>query len=208
MSNPNHSLPRRSGILFLISAPSGAGKTTLCDALRQNPDFYYTVSCTTRGARPGEIDGEDYHFISPEEFSRRVEEGDFLEHATVHDHRYGTLRDPVIRRLLDGQDLLMDIDTLGAEQIRSSADPVIQGALVDIFLYPPDLDELRRRLEKRGTETAEQIDIRLRTAAHEMGAWNRYRYLIRSESIEENLRNFRAIMQAERCRVARFQSNP
>lgn len=189
----------------MISAPSGAGKTTLCDALRQNPDFYYTVSCTTRAARPGEIDGEDYHFLSGEEFERRVEAGEFLEHARVHLHRYGTLRAPVVARLAAGQDLLMDIDTAGAEQIRGCKDPVIEAALVDIFLYPPSLEELRRRLEKRGTESEEEVATRLGNAAREMEEWNKYRYLIRSESIEENLRNFRAIMQAERCRSLRYE---
>ncbi len=198
-------LPRRSGILFLLSAPSGAGKTTLCDALRQNPDFYYTVSCTTREPRPGEIDGEDYHFISTSEFDRRVAAGDFLEHATVHEHRYGTLRAPVVEHLLAGEDLLMDIDTAGAEQIRACDDPIIQEALVDIFLYPPSLEELRRRLEKRGTESAAEIETRLQNAAIEMQSWNRYRYLIRSESIETNLRQFRCIMQAERNRTARYR---
>jgi guanylate kinase len=201
------SLPRRSGILFLLSAPSGAGKTTLCDALRQNPDFYYTVSCTTREPRPGEIDGEDYHFISSEDFNRHVAAGDFLEHAHVHAHRYGTLREPVIQHLLRGEDLLMDIDTVGAEQIRASTDPIIQSALVDIFLYPPSLEELRRRLEKRGTESAEEIETRLRNAAKETEAWSHYRYFIQSQSIESNLRQFRAIMQAERNRTSRYLSS-
>lgn len=201
-------LPRRSGILFLLSAPSGAGKTTLCDALRQNPDFYYTVSCTTREPRPGEIDGEDYHFISASEFARLVAAGAFLEHATVHVHRYGTLRAPVVEHLLAGEDLLMDIDTAGAEQIRACDDPIIQEALVDIFLYPPSLEELRRRLEKRGTESAAEIETRLQNAAIEMQSWNRYRYLIRSESIEANLRQFRCIMQAERNRTSRYRLHP
>ncbi len=194
----------RTGILFVISAPSGAGKTTLCTALRQKPDFVYSVSCTTRAPRPGEIEGEDYHFISHEEFAARKETHSFLEHAEVHGHFYGTLKGPVLEYLERGIDVLIDIDTKGAAAIRSSPDPLIQAALADVFIMPPDLEELRRRLERRGTENSEEIKIRLANAAREMECWRDYRYTIISGSMEENIEKFRAVMRAERYLSRRF----
>jgi guanylate kinase len=193
----NSVIPRR-GILFVVSAPSGAGKTTLCNALRQTRDFVYSVSCTTREARPGEIEGEDYTFLSKEEFARRVEAGEFLEHANVHGHSYGTLRSTVLNHLNKGVDVLLDIDIQGAAAIRACSDPQIIDALADVFIMPRSLDELRHRLIKRATETPEQIEVRLRNAAGEMKSWRLYRYSIISGSVEEDLEKFRAIMKAER----------
>jgi guanylate kinase len=190
-------IPRR-GILFVVSAPSGAGKTTLCNALRQTKDFVYSVSCTTRSPRPGEIDGEDYTFLSKEEFARRVEAGEFLEYANVHGHSYGTLRSTVLNHLNQGVDVLLDIDIQGAAAIRACSDPQIIDALADVFIMPRSLDELRHRLIKRATETPEQIEVRLRNAAGEMKSWRLYRYSIISGSVEEDLEKFRAIMKAER----------
>ena len=177
----------RSGILFVISAPSGAGKTTLVEALRQTPNLFYSVSCTTRAPRGGEIEGEDYQFFADADFQARVKAGDFLEHAQVHGDCYGTLRKPVIANLKQGVDVLIDIDTQGAAAIRNFNDPFIRQALTDVFIMPPDLEELRRRLMKRGTETAQQIDSRLATAAREMESWRDYRYTIVSQSMEEDL---------------------
>ncbi|MEO8440559.1 MAG: guanylate kinase [Spartobacteria bacterium] len=188
----------RYGILFVVSAPSGAGKTTLCDALRQTRDFVYSVSCTTRGPRAGEIDGEDYHFISEADFRARVAAGEFLEQANVHGKFYGTLREPIVSNLRSGVDVLIDIDTQGAASIRAYDDAFVRQALADVFIMPPDLDELRRRLTKRGTETPEQIELRLQTAAREMELWREYRYTIISRSMEEDLLKFRQIMGAER----------
>ena len=194
----------RRGILFVVSAPSGAGKTTLCTALRQTPDFIYSVSCTTRPPRPGEIEGEDYFFLSLDQFQAHVEEGDFLEYAEVHGNYYGTLRANVLGFLRDGVDVLIDIDTQGAAAIRASSDPDIRDALADVFILPPDLDELRRRLLKRGTETPAQIERRLENAAREARRWRDYRYTIISGSVEEDLSKFRAIMKAERYLSRRF----
>jgi guanylate kinase len=187
----------RYGILFVISAPSGAGKTTLVEALRKTPNLFYSVSCTTRGPREGEIGGEDYWFLSDTDFQTRVKAGEFLEYAQVHDDYYGTLRDPVVANLKKGIDVLIDIDTQGAASIRTCNDPFIRGAFTDIFIMPPDLDELRRRLTKRGTETAEKIALRLSNAAREMQFWRDYRYTIISKSMEEDLEKFRQIMAAE-----------
>lgn len=197
----------RYGILFVISAPSGAGKSTLCAALRQSPDFVYSVSCTTRVARAGEIAGDDYHFISDKEFLLRVEGGEFLEYAKVHGDYYGTLRKPVLANLQSGVDVLIDIDTQGAATIRNSNDPFIREALCDVFIMPPDLDELRRRLIKRGTETSEQIELRLVNAAREMELWRDYRYTIISKSVEEDLTKFRHIIGAERYLSRRLVLN-
>ncbi|MGZ5004247.1 MAG: guanylate kinase, partial [Chthoniobacterales bacterium] len=146
----------RSGILFVVSAPSGAGKTTICQSLRQTPNFVYSVSCTTREPRAGEIDGEDYRFISEADFLRRIKANEFLEHAKVHEHFYGTLREPILANLRKGIDVLIDIDTQGAASIRNYKDEFVRQSLCDVFIMPPDLDELRRRLTKRGTETEEQ----------------------------------------------------
>jgi len=126
-----------------------------------------------------------------------MEKGDFLENAQVHGDYYGTLREPVVTNLKSGKDVLIDIDTQGAAVIRNCGDPVIRDALADVFIMPPDLEELRKRLRKRGTETAEQIDSRLATATREMEHWRDYRYTIRSGSVEEDLQRFRQIMEAE-----------
>jgi len=197
----------RYGILFVISAPSGAGKSTICDALRQTPDFVYSVSCTTRAPRAGEIEGEDYQFLGETEFQKRVANGDFLEHARVHEHFYGTLRQPLMNNLKRGVDVLIDIDTQGAAAIRDCGDEFIRRALSDVFIMPPDLDELRRRLTKRGTETAEQIELRLVNAAREMELWRDYRYTIISQSMEEDLQKFRHIIGAERYLSSRLIQN-
>ena len=187
----------RSGILFVVSAPSGAGKTTLLEAVRKASDLFYSVSCTTRAPRSGETDGEDYQFLSDADFRGKVGAGDFLEHAQVHGDFYGTLREPVLTNVKNGVDVLIDIDTQGAATIRNCDDPVIRQALTDVFIMPPDLDELWRRLRKRGTETEEQIERRLKTAVLEMELWRDYRYTIISGSVEEDLEKFRCIMAAE-----------
>lgn len=199
---------QRTGILFVISAPSGAGKTTLCTALRQKPDFIYSVSCTTRLPRPGEIEGEDYYFLSQEAFEQKIAEDAFLEYAKVHDQLYGTLKKPVIAQLDSGIDVLIDIDTRGAAIIRSNPDPIIQHALADVFIMPPDLEELRRRLERRGTETPQAVQLRLVNAALEMECWRDYKYTIISGSMEENIEKFRAVMRAERYQSRRFSLVP
>jgi guanylate kinase len=194
----------RYGILFVISAPSGAGKSTICDALRQTPDFVYSVSCTTREPRAGEIEGEDYQFLTEADFQARVQKGEFLEHARVHEHYYGTLREPLLNNLKKGIDVLIDIDTQGAAAIRNCGDEFIRRALSDVFIMPPNLEELRRRLTKRGTETLQQIELRLTNAAREMKLWRDYRYTIISQSMEEDLQKFRHIIGAERYLSSRL----
>ena len=187
----------RHGILFVISAPSGAGKTTVVQALRKTGNFFYSVSCTTRAPRSGETNGTHYHFLSHAHFLAKLEARDFLEHAQVHGDYYGTLREPVLSNLKNGVDILIDIDTQGAATIRNSDDPIVRQALADVFIMPPDIEELRRRLMKRGTETAQQIESRLATAAREMELWRDYRYTIVSGSVDEDLKNVRNVMSAE-----------
>lgn len=198
----------RQGILFVVSAPSGAGKSTVCGNLRKTQDFVFSVSCTTRAARPGEVDGADYFFISTEEFQRRIVAGEFLEYAPVHGHYYGTLKKQVVDHLDAGRDVLLDIDIAGARQIRAISDPVIRDSLADVFIMPPTMEELERRLRKRGTETEEQVQTRLANARKEIEAWPEYRYLLISGSMEEDLAKFRAIMSAERCKSARLGLRP
>ena len=181
----------------MVSAPSGAGKTTLVERIRRTPNLFYSVSCTTRKPRAGEIDGQDYRFLSDADFRDRIAKGDFVEHAQVHGDHYGTLREPIVTNLKAGKDVLIDIDTQGAAVIRNCGDPLIQDALADVFIMPPDLEELRKRLLKRGTETAQQIASRLATARREMELWRDYRYTIVSGSIEDDLEKIRHIVSAE-----------
>jgi len=197
----------RSGILFLISAPSGGGKSTLLKLLSDEPDFVYSISCTTRAPRPGEVDGRDYHFLSVAEFQRRIAAGEFIEHAEVHGNFYGTLRRTILESMDSGHDVMMDVDIQGAARIRADADARLQAALVDIFLMPESLAEVRRRLLKRGTETPEQLEVRLRNAETEMAQWKNYRYTILSGTPMQDFENFRAIMQAERTRSSRLVLN-
>ena len=197
----------RHGILFVISAPSGGGKSTLLKMLSGEPHLVYSISCTTRAPRPGEVNGRDYHFLRVPEFEKRISAGEFLEHAQVHGNYYGTLRQTVLDNLGSGRDVLMDVDTQGAARIRANADTQLHAALVDIFLMPPSMEELRRRLLKRGTETPEQLDIRLRNAKMEMAEWRNYRYTMISGTPVQDFENFRAIMQTERMRSTRMTVN-
>ena len=159
----------------------------------------YSVSCTTRPARAGETNGEDYHFISDADFREKIQAKEFLEFAQVHgQHHYGTLRAPIVSNLQNGIDVLLDIDTQGANTIRNCGDEFVRRCLADVFIMPPNLEELRKRLTKRGSETREQIEQRLTTAAAEMEHWREYRYTIISRSMEEDLQKFRHIMGAER----------
>lgn len=198
---------QRTGILFVLSAPSGAGKTTLCASLRQTADFVYAVSCTTRAPRPGEVDGEHYFFLTEEKFVALIDEDAFLEHAHVHGRRYGTLKSTVVENLQKGLDVLIDIDTEGARFIRACDDAFILDALADIFIMPPDLDELRRRLLNRGSETEDQIAVRISNAAHEMERWQEYKYTIISGSAEADVESFRSVMRAERFLSRRMEAN-
>ena len=189
----------RHGILFILSGPSGAGKTTLLEALKIDQDFVFSVSCTTRPPRPNEVDGKDYHFMTETEFLQRIENKEFLEYATVHGHSYGTLRETVMNHLSKGTDVLLDIDIQGAAMVRVHGGGQFSKFIVDVFITPPNLDELRSRLKKRATESKESLELRLRNAVNEMKCWSDYRYTILSSTREEDFRKFCSIMTSERC---------
>lgn len=194
---------RRTGILFILSAPSGAGKTTLCNRLRAVPEFIYSISCTTRKPRTGEVDGSDYWFVDEEVFKKRRDEGFFIEHAEVHGNFYGTPLQPIKDAMAAGNDVLLDIDVQGAQQIRAHKDPAIQQALVDVFLMTETVQELERRLNKRGTDDPATIKRRLANSTKEMTYWNQYRYVILSGLAEDDEKHFRSIVEAERMRTSR-----
>jgi guanylate kinase len=151
------------------------------------------------------VEGQDYHFLSRDDFARRIEAGEFIEHAEVHGNFYGTPRENVLRNLQAGTDVLIDIDIQGAAKIRRNGGPEISESLADVFIMPPSMDELRRRLVKRGTETEGEMGIRLERAAIEMQAWSEYRYTIITGSVEDDVRNFTAIMRAERALTRRMR---
>ena len=196
--------PRR-GILFLLSGPAGSGKSTLLRrALNEDNNLAFSISCTTRSPREGETDGKHYHFLSDEEFSEKIENNEFLEHAKVHNWRYGTLANTVIDLLDDGKDVIMDIDVQGADQVRDSENSVISDTLVDIFLTTADTAELEKRLLGRGSEDEDTFQLRMRTATDEIKRWQDYTYCIVSGDHEEDFRSLSSIIATERLRVSRM----
>jgi len=198
-------MPTTRPLLLVVSAPSGAGKTTLCDRLlAERPTMAYSVSCTTRAPRGAEKHGTDYHFLSEAEFERRVAAGEFLEFAVVHGHRYGTLRRAVEDALAAGRDVLMDIDVQGAAQIRRAAFAVngpLRRAYVDVFITPPSLEALEERLRNRGEDSPETIARRLQNARGEMARAGEYQYLVINDRLDDATRELSAIVTAEHCRI-------
>lgn len=198
----------RTGILFVVSGPSGSGKTTLCRRLADEREARYSISCTTRPPRRDEREGKDYHFLAEADFAARVAGGEFLEHATVHGHCYGTLKREVIGHLAAGIDVVMDIDVQGAAQIRDCQDPVIRRAFVDVFIMPPSEDELLERLTGRATDSAQIIELRMKNALEEMRHWPDYTYRLISATREEDYNRFKSLLTTERLRVSRLQCDP
>jgi guanylate kinase len=190
---------QRRGIIFILSAPSGAGKTTLTNGLREHyPEIKLSVSYTTRARRNGEVNRRDYHFISEERFADMRANGEFAEWAKVHDHFYGTPRQPLDRCLGAGQDVLLDIDVQGAKKIKS-----IYPDAVSVFLLPPSRVELERRLKLRGTDDATVIRRRLANAQDEIRRVIQYDYYIVNSNVEEAVGVLRSIIEAERARTSR-----
>ena len=208
---PKVEVPSKAGptpLLVLISAPSGGGKTTLCNALLEaRPDMTRAITCTTRDPRPGEKDGVDYHFLDAGSFLKRVQAGNFLEHATVYGHSYGTLKSEVLEKLRLGKDVLLVVDVQGAAAIRASADedPELKRALVCVFLTPPSVDVLQQRLTKRGTDTAAVIQKRLSVARQEIAQWKNFDYLLISGTVREDLHRMMSVIEAEKMRPTRAQ---
>ena len=195
---------RSTPLLIVISAPSGGGKTTLCHRLlAASANMTRAITCTTRAPRPGEKDGVDYYFLSPTEFRKRVEDGSFLEHATVYGKSYGTLKAEVLEKLRSGRNVLLNVDVQGATSIRSQAEELaeLKQALVTVFITPNSLRVLEERLRKRGQDSEVSIRKRMSVAGQEIAQWKNFDYLIISTTIEEDLRRMQAILAAERMRT-------
>jgi len=203
MSDPN-----ANPLLVVISAPSGGGKTTLCQQLlASRPSMTRAVTCTTREPRPGEQDGVDYYFLDAGSFLKRVQAGNFIEHATVHGNSYGVLKSELLSKLRQGRDVLLNVDVQGAATIRQRAeeDPELAAALVSVFLTPPSAAILEQRLRRRGTDAPAAIQKRLSVARQEVAQWKNFDYLLISTSIEEDLRRMLAMVEAEKMRATRMR---
>ena len=188
------------GMLLILSGPSGVGKGTLAKMLLEwDPSFRLSCSVTTREPREGEQEGIDYHFISNEKYDELLEKDAFLEHAQVHGNRYGTLRKPVEDLIAQGMSVLLEIDQQGAIHVMEKARDY-----VSIFILPPSLEELRSRLEGRGTETPEAVERRLANARGEIEKLDRYQYALVNDHLEEAFQRLQAIVTAEKMRVTRF----
>ncbi len=193
-------------LLIVLSAPSGGGKTTLCgQLLATNPNVSRAVTCTTRAPRPGERDTVDYYFLGAADFQKRVQAGDFLEHASVYGNSYGTLKGEVLDKLRAGKDVLLAIDVQGAETVRTRAqrDDELRRSLITVFLTPASLAILEQRLKMRGTDDPAVVQKRLAVAKQEIEQWRRFDYLIISTSVAEDLRRMQCVIEAEKMRQCR-----
>jgi guanylate kinase len=194
------SLRLRKGLVIVVSAPSGAGKTTVCEKLlREMPKLAMSVSYTTRRRRKSERNSRDYHFVTRKKFQEELDKGLFLEWAEVHGYYYGTPRDFLEKRVRAGKDTVLDVDVQGAYSI-SKAFP--KAAL--ILLLPPSRDELRKRLERRGSDSAKDIGVRLRNATAEFHCYRKFDYLVVNEVVKEAVEDIKAIIMAERRRTDRL----
>lgn len=189
---------RRRGLLIILSSPSGAGKSTLARRLRDwDSTIRFSVSATTRPARPGEVDGTDYHFVSEADFKRQVTQGEMLEHAHVFGNFYGSPKAPVQAAIDEGVDVLFDIDWQGAQQIRNSS---LQEHVLSIFLLPPSIAALRVRLKSRGQDSDETIARRMQRSWDEISHWDSYDYVLVNDDLDATEEKLRTIVRAERLR--------
>ncbi|HHV46179.1 MAG TPA: guanylate kinase [Tissierellia bacterium] len=189
------------GFLLVISGPSGSGKGTVCKKLlERNEKLVFSVSATTRKPRPGEIDGVNYFFIDDKKFDEMIENNKFLEYASVHGNRYGTPVDFVMNEIEKGEIVILEIDVQGAIQIKEKYKEA-----VFIFLVPPSMNELKNRIVKRGTESQEDIDLRLKNALNELKFVDKYDYIVINDEVDEAVSKIEAIIKAEKLRVARLK---
>ncbi len=194
---PSSAVRRRRGLLIVLSSPSGAGKSTISRLLLAADDqVTMSVSATTRPIRPGEVEGRDYHFVGEPEFRRMAADGEFAEWAPVFDHHYGSPQAPIKAALKDGRDVLFDIDWQGTQQLHAA----MGEDLVRVFILPPSMDELERRLEQRGTDSRDVIDSRMRRAAGEISHWAEYDYVLINQDTDACVAQVRSILAAERLK--------
>lgn len=194
----------RTGLLIILSSPSGAGKSTLARRLIDwDPTLSFSVSATTRAPRPAEVDGQHYHFIAREDFAAMVEAGDMLEHAEVFGNLYGSPRQPVEHAMQAGRDTLFDVDWQGGQQIRAS---VLGPHVISIFILPPSLSELERRLVSRGQDAPEIIKGRMDKSRDEISHWAEYDYVLVNDDLDATFARLTAILSAERLRRERQKS--
>ncbi len=190
---------KNRGLLLVISGPSGAGKGTVCrELLKKNKDLKLSISTTTRDPRPGEVEGVNYFFRSKEEFEQMIVEGEFLEYAKVYDNYYGTPKPYVKKQLLDGNDIILEIDIQGALKVKEKYEDG-----VFIFILPPSMEELKKRIVNRGTETKEQVLKRFEHAYRELNFIKRYNYVVVNDQVKNAVEKINAIIIAEKCRVDR-----
>jgi guanylate kinase len=190
----------RRGVLFVLSSPSGAGKSTIARMLlAADPAIDMSVSVTTRPMRPGEVDGKDYHFVEIERFKEMAAAGEFLEWAHVFDHRYGTPKAPVEKALEEGRDVLFDIDWQGAQQLYQQAG----GDVVRVFILPPSIEELGRRLAARGTDEEAVVAARMARASAEISHWDGYEYVLINDDVERCFADVHMILKVERLKRKR-----
>lgn len=191
----------RRGLLFILSSPSGAGKTTITRALLANdPDLRVSVSVTTRPPRPGEVDGKDYHFISKEQFTAMIDNNQLLEHAKVFGNYYGTPLKPVEEALANSQDIIFDIDWQGTQQLKQK----LVNDLVTVFILPPSQEELERRLRSRQQDDESIIQDRMQKASDEISHYSEYDYIIVNTNLEKSIQKAQSILEAERCKRRRL----
>ena len=187
----------KEGKLFVFSGPSAAGKGSICRQLLQDPDTWLSVSCTTRSPREGEVHGEHYFFVTREVFDQAIAENGFLEYAEIYGNCYGTPKRHALEHMASGEDVILEIEMQGALQIKKAYPDAVL-----IFVLPPSLKELERRIRKRGSETEEQIRGRMQTALSEIGLLSQYDYYVVNDRLEDAVADARAIMKAEHCKTA------